>query len=107
MDGLPWTYSEESFGGDPRCCLAEHDPVASAYIERVITVVIPDRGPTLRWCVEADTSVDDHCRAQGYQVSAGIFDRFGYWTWKIAGPGRAGEVDLEVNGEVYLLTFPG
>ncbi|MFC6704569.1 hypothetical protein [Flexivirga alba] len=86
---------------------AEDDFVAHAYVERVVAAVMSDRDQMMRRCGEANVAVREHCRERGYQVSGCKPGRAGYRTWKIAVPGRIGEVDLELDGDVCLLTFPG
>lgn len=91
---------------DQQRATREH-PTAQAYVNRVLTVVMPNRDRQPSWYAEADVIVADHCRRRGYRVSDGVTDRFGYRSWKIAVSGRFKEVALQLNGEVILLTFPG
>lgn len=86
---------------------AKDQPLTRAYVERVATCLMPDRDREPRWCAQADVMVQEHCRERGYQVSGAVTNRFGYRNWRIAIPGRDGQVHLECNGEVCLLTFPG
>jgi hypothetical protein len=59
-----------------------------------------------QYTVFADT-VRDHCEARGYGAAGGESDRFGYRNWGIEVPNRRGRVGLSINGEVFLLDFPG
>lgn len=83
---------------------AEERPLARAYVERVVTCLMPGRDREGWRQGHADVMVQEHCREHGYQVSGAVTDRFGYQSWRIAVPGRVG---LECNGELCLLTFPG
>ena len=86
---------------------ARDHPVARAYVDRVVTAVMPNRAEEPRWYADLAVTIREHCRQHSYQVSAGIRDRFGYRTWQIDVPSREGPVQLTFNGEVLLLSFPG
>jgi hypothetical protein len=82
-------------------------PVARAYVRRVVAVVLPNRGSEPPWYAELAVAIREHCGERGYSVGDGVRDRFGYWTWDIEVPNRPGSVQLSLNGETFLLTFPG
>jgi hypothetical protein len=86
---------------------AKAHPVAHDYFARVVDLVMPNRthGPPL-YTAFADT-VREHCEARGYTAAGGESDRFGYRYWDIEVPHRQGRVRLSINGEVFLLNFPG
>ena len=86
---------------------AEGHPVARAYVDRVVAVLMPHRDDEPSWDATLGEVIREHCRERNYQVSAGMKDRFGYQTWEIHVPNREGPVELSLNGEVFLLTFPG
>jgi hypothetical protein len=86
---------------------AEHHLVARSYVERVLAAVKVDRGSEPPWHAGFTTAVREHCRKRGYRVDDGVRDRFGYRTWNIEVPDRPEPVQLSLNGETFLLTFPG
>jgi hypothetical protein len=86
---------------------AEDHPTAHAYVERVVAVAMPNRDSEPPWYAELTVAVREHCRKRGYRVEDGGRDRFGYRSWHVEVPDRAGPVQLSSNGETFLLTFPG
>lgn len=86
---------------------AEDHPVARGYVGRVLAAVIPNRGSEPPWYAGFTVAVREHCRKRGYRVDDGVRDRFGYRIWNVEVPDRPGPVQLSLNGETFLLTFPG
>src|SRR3954452_20260451 len=86
---------------------AQDHSTAHAYVERVVAVVMPNRGSEPPWYGGFAVVIGEHCRKRGYRVDDAGRDRFGYRTWHIEVPDRAGSVHLSLNGETVLLTFPG
>jgi hypothetical protein len=86
---------------------AQDHPVARAYVGRVLTAVLPTRGSDPPGHARFTVAVREHCRKRGYRVDDGVRDRFGYRTWTIEVPHRPGPVQLSLNAETVLLTFPG
>jgi hypothetical protein len=86
---------------------AEDHRVARAYVGQVVAAVMPNRGVESPSYAEFAVVIREHCRGRGYRVSDGVRDRFGYRTWNIEVPNRGGSVQLSLNGETFLLTFPG
>jgi hypothetical protein len=86
---------------------AEDHPTARAYVERVVAVVMPNRGCEPPWYGGFAVVIREHCRERSYRVDDAGRDRFGYRSWHIEVPDRAGPVHLSFNGETVLLTFPG
>jgi hypothetical protein len=86
---------------------AENQPVAQAYVARVVGTVMPGRNGEPPLCAELASALRDHSRRRDYQLSGPIHDRYGYCNWEIDVPVHAGSVRLSFNGEVVLLTFPG
>jgi hypothetical protein len=86
---------------------AGDNPLARAYVARVLAAVLPTRGSEPPWYAGFTVAVREHCRQRGYRVDGGFRDRFGYRTWNIEVPNRAGQVQLSLNGETVLLAFPG
>lgn len=82
-------------------------PRARDHVSRVVNVVVPRRDEEPRWFAELDVIIRAHCREHGYQVSDARQDGAGYLTWHIEVPSQQGPVQLTLNGEVFLLTFPG
>jgi hypothetical protein len=87
--------------------VARDHPVARGYVDRVVATVMPNRDEEPSWYADLADAIRGHCRERGYQVSSDLLDRFGYRNWKIEVTNREGSVELSVNGEVFLLTFPG
>jgi len=81
--------------------------VARAYVDEVVAVVMPHRDEVPLWYAALGQVIPEHCRERNYQVRDSMRDRFGYQTWEIQVPNREGPVKLSLNGEVFLLTFPG
>ena len=81
--------------------------VARRYVGRVLAAVMPNRGSEPPWYARFSVAVREHCRKRGYRVDDSVRDRFGYRTWNIEMPDRPGPVQLSLNGETFLLTFPG
>ncbi|MFL6133618.1 MAG: hypothetical protein ACJ72A_12480, partial [Nocardioidaceae bacterium] len=86
---------------------AKDHAVARAYVDRVVAVVVPRREAEPPWHAELADVIREHCRERGYGLSDGGRDRFGYRTLSITVPNREGPVELSLNGETFLLTFPG
>lgn len=81
--------------------------VARAYVGRVVGVVMPNRAEEPWWSADYAAAVGEHCRQRGYQVSDGGRNRFGYRTWQIDVHNGEEPASLSLNGEVFLLDFPG
>lgn len=85
---------------------AAEDSKASAYVARVIKIVIPFReAQMLRAPLEA--VVREHCSKQGYGISNRTPNHPGSLAWSIHVPNREGAVDLSLSGDLFELTFPG
>lgn len=86
---------------------AKSHGVARRYVDRVVELVMPHRADEPpRYSAFAEI-VRDHCEARGYGATGGESDRFGYRNWDIEVSNRQGRVRLSINGEVFLLDFPG
>jgi hypothetical protein len=68
---------------------------------------MPNRASESPWYAEFAVAVREHGGERGYRVDDGVSDRFGYRSWNIEVPEHAGPVQLSLNGETFLLTFPG
>jgi hypothetical protein len=86
---------------------AKDHPVARAYVEQVLAAVMPNRATEPPRDNGFTVAIREHCRERGYRVDDGVRDRFGYRTWNVEVPDRPGPVQLSLNGETVLLTFPG
>lgn len=86
---------------------AKGHPVAHGYIGLVVDLVMPNRTHEPPQYTAFANTVRDHCEARGYGATGGESDRFGYRNWDIEVPNRQGRVRFSINGEGFLLDFPG